>query len=401
MRLLLIHQNFPGQFRDLAPGLLDRGHELKAIGCNERPTDSRIQVIRYGWSKHEVCGAHSLIPEMDEWVRRGEAVARICAQLKQQQWAPDVILVHPGWGESLFLQEVFDAVPIVIWPELWLRPEHFGKREGEELSLEQRMYQRSKNWVTETALAQCSLAILPTHYQAQTFPARWQSKIQVIHEGVREHLTRLPRIDNLSLGQNIDLTSKLEVVTFAARNLEPMRGYGQFLEALAVAQQQMPKLHAVIAGGNGSSYSGSSPLEGKSWKEVMESNMKGELDYSRVHHVGNLSHDDLIKLFRRSDTHCYLSRSFVLSWSVLEAMACGTTIVADDNRMLQELGGFGGNVLFCNSKDPESLANTVRDAIIQRKSTKRAEIRLADHLLSSSCAGRCERALRQIATKNF
>ena len=47
MKLLLVHQNFPGQFRDLGPALCDRGHELKAIGSSQRPTDSRIEVFRY------------------------------------------------------------------------------------------------------------------------------------------------------------------------------------------------------------------------------------------------------------------------------------------------------------------------------------------------------------------
>jgi len=399
MRLLLIHQNFPGQFRDLAPALLERGHELKAIGCNERPTDPRVEIFRYSWKKPDLIGSHNLTAEVDEWVRRGEEVARICEALKRSGWAPDVMLAHPGWGEALFIKDVFDAVPMVIWPELWLRPEHFGISEGHSLTLEQRMYQRSKNWVTEAGMAQCDAAVLPTQYQAKTFPTSWHHKIHVIHEGVQDHLTNLPRLERLCLGSSITLKPGVPVVTFAARNLEPMRGYGQFLKAIALAQQKRPDLQTVIAGGCGSSYSGGSPIEGKTWKEIAEDELKGKLDSSRIHHVGHLAHDDLLKLFRRSDAHCYLSRSFVLSWSVLEAMACGATIIADDNPMLRELGDLGGIVHLCDARNSLSLAHTICQTIDEKKTI--ATRRINDCVTSRSCTQRFESLLLDLSLKTF
>ena len=106
MRLLLVHQNFPGQFRDLAPALCDRGHELKAIGSSQRPSDPRIEVLRYSYSKPERSGIHGLTGEVDEWIRRGELVAEAAMSLKQQGWAPDLVLAHPGWGEAMLLRQV-------------------------------------------------------------------------------------------------------------------------------------------------------------------------------------------------------------------------------------------------------------------------------------------------------
>jgi len=400
MRLLLIHQNFPGQFRDLAPALLDRGHELKAIGCNERPTDPRMQIFRYSWSKPELNGGHNLTPEVDEWVRRGEAVARICEQLKCSGWAPDVILVHPGWGEALFVKDVFDAVPMVIWPELWLRPEHFGTEQGATLELGQRLYQRAKNWVMEAALAQCEAAVVPTRYQAKTFPSQWQGKIHVIHEGVRDDLASLPRLKQLTLSNTVVLTPDLPVVTFAARNLEPMRGYENFLRALAIAQHEMPDLHAVIAGSSGSSYSGESPIEGKSWKEIAEERAGKYLDKTRIHYTGHLAHSDLIKLFQRSNAHCYLSKSFVLSWSVLEAIACGTYIIADNNPMLDELATAGGKTILCNSKDERELAGTI--ANVARTNTDNVHAgQINKELLSNNCTNTIDMLLRYVGLGMF
>ena len=58
MKLLLVHQNFPGQFRDLGPELCNRGHELKAIGSSHRPTDPRIEVLRYKHDLGDRSGVH-------------------------------------------------------------------------------------------------------------------------------------------------------------------------------------------------------------------------------------------------------------------------------------------------------------------------------------------------------
>ena len=118
MKLLLVHQNFPGQFRDLGPALCDRGHELKAIGSSQRPTDPRIEVLRYEHKVGERSGMHPHSLEVDEWIHRSERVADLAMGLKQRGWAPDVMLVHPGWGEAMLLRQVFPSTPLVIWPEL-------------------------------------------------------------------------------------------------------------------------------------------------------------------------------------------------------------------------------------------------------------------------------------------
>ena len=165
MRLLLVHQNFPGQFRDLGPALCDRGHDLKAIGSSQRPSDPRIEVLRYEHQLGERSGMHPHSLEVDEWLHRSEQVAHLAMSLKQRGWAPDVMLVHPGWGEALLLRQVFASTPLVIWPELWLRPEHLGL-DPASLNVGQMQYLRIKDWLIDGAMADASLAVLPTRYQA-------------------------------------------------------------------------------------------------------------------------------------------------------------------------------------------------------------------------------------------
>lgn len=335
MRLLLVHQNFPGQFRDIAPALCDRGHEVKAIGCSQRHTDPRIEVLRYTYDKPERSGIHALTAEVDEWIRRGELVAELASTLKHRGWAPDVMLAHPGWGEALLLRQVFPASPLVVWPELWLQAEHMGLSAA-QLNIGQMHYLRVKDWLVDGAMADAAAAILPTQYQASTFPERWQGKLHVIHEGVQNELFTLPRLASLAINETLQLGPDVPVVTFISRNLEPMRGFPLFMKALPTLQVLRPDVQVVIVGGEEVSYS-AAPAEGGSWKQVLMQELEHKLDLSRIHFLGKLSHDNLIKLYRRSNLHVYLSSAFVLSWSLTEAMACGTPVLAIANAMLREL----------------------------------------------------------------
>ena len=161
----------------------------------------------------------------------------------------------------------------------------------------------------------------------------------------------------------------MPVITYASRNLEPMRGFDRFLHGLVVLQQRKPEAQVLIAGSSGSSYSGS-PAEGKTWKDVACEAVEGRLNLERVHFLGHLSHDNLVRVFRRSNLHVYLSNSFVLSWSVLEAMACGAPILAEDNAMLRELEGLGGSVGFCRSGDAKALGEQMAKQLEQQPASE-------------------------------
>ena len=374
MRLLCVHQNFPGQFRDLAPALIARGHGLRAIAGHQKPLPEGLTVLRYEAEQPERQGIHGLTGEVDDWIRRGMAVAALAEQLRQGGWAPDAILAHPGWGEALFLREVFPSSVLLIWPELWLRDEHMGVARGKgRVDLNQRCYLRVKNWLLDGALASCAMALIPTRYQAECFPEQWQSKLRVLHEGVRDELLSLPRLNQLTLPDGTVLGPGVKVLTYASRNLEPMRGFDRFLRALVVLQKQEPQVQVLIAGSAGSSYSGQ-PAAGKTWKDMACEAVAGELDLTRVHFLGYLNHESLVHLFLRSDLHVYLSNSFVLSWSVLEAMACGAPLLVDDNPMLRELEGQGAAVEFCMGANHQLLGEAMATQLNQPKAANHRDL---------------------------
>lgn len=368
MRLLCIHQNFPGQFRDLAPALAKRGHCVKAISNSERTSHPQIEILRYILPKTDLTGIHRLTVEVDEWVRRSELAAQQAEQLRRRGWAPDVILAHPGWGESLLLRDVFPSTPQVLWPELWLQPEHMGLVPS-DMSLEQKHYLRCKNSLLDAALAEADAAVVPTNYQSECFPARWRGILRVIHEGVQESLFALPRLDNLHLGGGIRLGPEVPVVTFISRNLEPMRGFPQFMRAVPQLQALDANVHVVIVGGDAVSYSAAAP-NGETWKEVLLKELGNRLDASRIHWFKHLPHQELIKLYRRSDLHVYLSSSFVLSWSLTEAMACGTAVLAQANKMLAEVIEPGVNGALFRGTETElgiTMATLLKDKVQLRR----------------------------------
>ena len=398
MRLLLVHQNFPGQFRDLGPALCDRGHELKAIGCSQRPSDPRIEVLRYEHNLGERTGVHAQSLEIDEWVHRSEKVAQLAMNLKQRGWAPDVMLAHPGWGEALLLRQVFPSTPLVIWPELWLRPEHMGL-DPANLNVPQMQYLRIKDWLVDGAMADSSLAVVPTRYQASTFPQRWQHKIAVVHEGVPERMLELPRLQQLTISEGITLGPDVPVVTFISRNLEPMRGFPTFMRALPNLLANHKTVQVVIVGGDEVSYS-SAPGDGRNWRELMLDELGEQIDRKRVHLFGRIPHDQLQKLYRRSDLHVYLSKAFVLSWSLLEVMACGTPVLAEANQMMEELIEPGVNGALWRG-GPESLGKAILTLLQNTDQLKswgaQAKIGLKKTYLQQNCLDQLEQLLKQQA----
>jgi len=399
MRLLCVHQNFPGQFRDIAPKLVERGHQIKAISSSNRESHHEIEILRYTKEKVERSGIHHLTTETDDWIRRSEQVARQAIRLRERKWSPDIILAHPGWGETILLRDVFPCSPQILWPELWLRPEHMGITTS-HLTLEQCHYLRNKNCLLDAALSEADAAVVPTIYQARCFPDRWKQKIEVIHEGVPEKLFEQTRLEGLCIGSSVTLKKDVPVVTFISRNLEPMRGFPEFVRALTRLQSLNPTVIAVIVGGDAVSYS-DAPGDGKTWKQTLLEEVGERLDHSRIHWFGHLPHEELIKLYRRSDLHAYLSAAFVLSWSLTEILACGTPVIAKKNPMAEEFIESGVNGFLYEGSD-EELANKMA-LILRNKAASRNWGAMSRTKLSplrqDYCITRLERLMQALAIR--
>ena len=359
MRILLIHQNFPGQFRQLTPHLLARGHGLVAMCSHPRPLPEApgLRVIRYEGAFE----APQPLPHgsqlWHEGLGRAQVVAKLCGQLQAEGWIPDRICAHCGWGETLGLQEVWPDVPQILWPELWLRPEHLGLApDGADLPI--RLEQLGRNALTRAALGTATSWVLPTRHQANSFPAEFQdARMRVIHEGIDTALAcPNPEVSYEVRGIRIDRS--VPTITFVNRNLERLRGFDTLMRALPTIQRQHPTVRVLIVGDNEGGYGGGHP-SGRPLREVMLEELAGQLDLERIHFLGRIPHPGLIALLQASWVHVYLSHPFILGWSLLEAMACGCCIVGSEGMPVGEVIHNGVEGMLVPINEPQKLAQRV------------------------------------------
>ena len=106
MKYLFVHQNFPGQFKYLAPALskID-GNQVVGFSMNEYVGSDSLRVINYKVTRANSAEIHPFLKDFETKIVRGEAAYRAAVTLKNEGFYPDVIIAHPSWGESLFLKE--------------------------------------------------------------------------------------------------------------------------------------------------------------------------------------------------------------------------------------------------------------------------------------------------------
>ena len=371
MKVLFVHQNFPGQFKFLAPALAAKGHDVLAMTLQKVPlAKSHEQVWRgvrlcpYSIERSTSPAIHPWASDFETKVIRGEACFRAALGLKAQGFVPDLIIAHPGWGESLFLKDVWPDARLGIYCEFYygfrgadvgFDPEFETHDPGEACRL------RLKNVNNLLHLNTADAGLSPTYWQASTFPESFQKRIRVIHDGIdTEKLVSNPSI-GLSLqtaNGTISLSRLDEVVTFVSRNLEPYRGYHSFMRSLPELLRRRPKARVIIVGGNEVSY-GAPPPKGQTWRDIFLDEVKAGLDLSRVHFVGKVPYPTFLALLQVSSVHAYLTYPFVLSWSLLEAMSAGCAIVASDTQPLHEAIRHGETGRLVNFFDASALAREV------------------------------------------
>jgi glycosyltransferase involved in cell wall biosynthesis len=346
MKILFVHQNFPGQFKFLAPALVARGDDVSAFTIRATaPRDWHgVKLLPYMPTRSTTPDVHPWVGDFETKIIRAEAAFRHAIALRDAGYTPDAIIAHPGWGESLFLKDVWPQAPLGIYCEFFYHrhgadvgfdPEYPVTDEGEAC----RLRLRNLNYLLHFEAA--TAAIAPTHWQASTFPEALRQKITVIHDGIEtQHVA--PNADvavSLSTPKGpLQLSRRDEVITFVNRDLEPYRGYHIFMRALPEILRRRPNARVLIVGGDGVSY-GTGPGVGKTWKQVMIDEIAPQMrdaDWRRVHFVGKVSYDKFIPILQLSTVHVYLTYPFVLGWSLLEAMSAGCAIVASDTQPLHE-----------------------------------------------------------------
>jgi glycosyltransferase involved in cell wall biosynthesis len=361
--ILFIHQNFPGQYRHLAPALLARGHRVLAIGGPTARELAGIPLHRYdAMPAGGVLPCHPWVSDLQTKVLRAEAVGRTLAALLSQGLRPDLVVGHTGWGELLAIKDLLPSVPVLH------QVEFVYQLEGGDVGFDPEF--DAPDWRNLTrirlrrstqllALQDLDWGLAPTPWQASTVPVEYQSRLSVIHEGIDTAVISPEGPAEISLQQaGLLFRPGDEVVSFVARNLEPYRGFHRFMRALPLLQRLRPRAQVLIVGGLEVSY-GSAPAGGGTWKDVLLRELDGQLDLSRIHFVGPVPHGVLHELFRICACHVYLTYPFVLSWSLLEAMACGALVIGSATPPVQDVIEDGLNGRLVDFFDAKGLADAI------------------------------------------
>ena len=369
MNILFIHQNFPGQFRHIAP-LLAAGKQHCVVALAEKRNMRQAKMLHrdleiQGYTLERTIRrpTHQYLRDYENHILRGQQVARAALELKGRGFVPDVVIAHPGWGEALFMADVFPNARHIHHCEFYYENQGadvgFDPEFPSDLDAAGRI--RIKNSTQLQGLAYCDAGVSPTLWQKSRYPKEFRSKIQVIHEGVN---TRIIRPDSAATFSTKDHTFRQgdEVVTYVARNLEPYRGFHAFMRSLPGLQRWRPAAHVLVVGGDEVSYGRHLP-PGETYRERYSKELGDRVDWSRVHFVGKLPYQQYLKVLQVSAAHVYLTYPFVLSWSMLEAMAAGCVLVGSATAPVQEVIQDRDNGLLVDFFNPDDIAGQVAEVL--------------------------------------
>lgn len=363
MRILIIHQNFPGQFRRLAQVWShEPGWEVIGMGLKSAPGLPNVRWLPYELHRKGHEQQHPYLRQMESAVLHGQATARTMLQLKAKGWQPDVMLAHPGWGETLYAKDVFPDARLIHFCE-WF----YGTPDSDmgfdpefPCSFDSQTRMRTWNALHTLNLTHCDIGVSPTEWQRSRHPSEFLPKIHLAHEGIDTDLLRPDATAQLTLPNGHTVRAGDPVITYVARNLEPYRGFHSFMRALERVQKAHPQCHAVIVGGDEVSY-GQKPADAPNWREKLLREVK--LDATRTHFLGKVPYDVYRRVLQVSAAHIYLTYPFVLSWSMLEAMASGCLLIASRTGPVQEVISEGANGLLTDFFDTGALADRMVEAL--------------------------------------
>jgi glycosyltransferase involved in cell wall biosynthesis len=370
--ILFIHQNFPAQFVHLAAALAERpSTQIVAVRATERKLHPKIRGLQYdplgSLPDRTPPPCHPWVDDNQSKALRAEAVLRLLLQERAAGLEPALIIGHTGWGELLAIRQLFPRTPILGYQEFFYHlhgadmnydPEFTSPDPGEPGRC------AFKNATQLLDLSTIDWGLTPTWWQWSLFPPSMRSRISVIHDGIDGERIQPGQEASLRIQRaGLTLKSGDEVVTYVSRNLEPCRGFHSFMRMLPDLQRLRPAAQVVIIGGNQISYGQPAPKQFQTWKRYMLHEMGALLDPSRIHFIGHVPHETLHDVLRISACHVYLTVPFVLSWSLLEAMACGALVVASATPPVQEVIRDGLNGRLVPFADPLALARTVAEVL--------------------------------------
>jgi glycosyltransferase involved in cell wall biosynthesis len=275
---------------------------------------------------------------------------------------------HNGWGEIWYLKDVYPDTPLLGYFEFFyrLRGADIGFDPAAPPTFDDGPRIRSKNIGNLLGLDAVDWGQCPTQWQRSLYPKHYQAILHAVHEGVDTDAVVPDPGASITLNKaQVTLRAGDELVTYVARNLETYRGFQSFMRAMPRVLAERPKAHILIVGGDEVSYGPRLP-KGETFKQLMLTELGDSLDLQRVHFLGKVPYGSFLKVLQLSRAHVYLTYPFVLSWSMLEAMAAGCLVVASKTPPVEEVIRDGENGVLVDFFSPEEIADRVIEALADK-----------------------------------
>ena len=364
MKILFIHQNFPGQYRHLLKYFATRP-DCEVVGISSNANISvwqemaGVRVHYYDSTHPDNRRIHHYLRKFEDHVRRGQSVARKALKIKKEGFEPDVICVHPGWGEGLYIKDIFRNAKVISFCEFYYNAYDSDLDFEEPVSIDKKLSIRTRNATQLISIMASDWCVSPTQWQKSLYPKEIQNKITVIHDGIdTDAIHPVSNAEYFLESEKLLLKKSDEIVTFVSRSLEPYRGFHIFARALPLIQKLRPEAHILIVGADGISY-GASPPKNTTYRQLFMQPVLSQLDMSKIHFLGIISRESLTALLQVSGVHIYLTYPFVLSWSMLEAMSAGCIVVGSKTSPVEEVIEDGTNGLLVDFFSPGEIAQAV------------------------------------------
>jgi glycosyltransferase involved in cell wall biosynthesis len=358
--VLFVHNNFPAQFRDLANTLTGAGVPCAAIGGPNSPGIPDMPMGRYGMRRGTTPGIFELAVRAEADLIRAEGALRVARALKERGFDPAVIVGHPGWGETVLLNEAFPEAKVVLYPEFFYRGRGLDIGFDTEFlphTDQSVLLGKTKNATMALALTDADAIVCPTEFQASLLPSIFRPRVQVIHEGIDIEAIRPGPAAPFFISDELTIQPGVPVITHINNQLEPLRGLHIFARALPRLMAEVPDAQVLVFGRMHTRPYGGSPADGRTWQEVCFDGV--EIDQNRIHFMGKTPHDQMLEALRLSTAHVYYTYPFVLSWSLVEAMASGCYVIGSDTPPLHDAIEDGVNGRLLPFFDVEALSEAM------------------------------------------
>ncbi|MBV8209155.1 MAG: glycosyltransferase family 4 protein [Burkholderiaceae bacterium] len=366
MKVLFVHQNFPGQYLHLARWLGGQGgNETVFITQRQDGQLPGVRKIVYQPRRTITPQVHHYLRESEAAILNAQEVMRTAIDLRRVGFVPDVMLGHNGWGEIWYLKDIYPEIPLIGYFEFFYRIHgaDVGFDPADPITPDTAPRLRTKNLGNLLALDTVDLGQCPTQWQRSGYPKRYHTMLHVIHEGVDTRVARPDPAARVQLVRDgIELAVGEEIVTYVARNLEPYRGFPTFMRSVPEILRRRPQARVLIVGGDEVSYGARLP-DGQTFRQQMLKELDGSFDPARVHFLGKVPYSNFVRILQISRAHVYLTVPFVLSWSMLEAMSAGCLVVASRTAPVQEVIRHGANGVLVDFFSPGEVADRVVEAL--------------------------------------